>query len=264
MVTHQFDINFNLPEVKGYTVSYPFYTVMQTESKEIEEYCFKQWNKLMFNTTVYDMNDQANQFRMEAYIKQKLAKTDANNIHKFFYDRNWLTPITFALGFTTISFNDFDCKVWTNPDVPFLQIKGKITIDIEKVLNHYINSSYVSMTRDNKFVRENIHIRFVRSLPLLMTYIFHGQVKDAIFKYLLTNSSKAGSVLAKKLEKLTGIKDLHKIKKKEFKFLGNSEIILEINDLITLLGIKAKKHPLALTAAGFIALNYFSKKNRRT
>ena len=265
MKTANFNIEFAQLIIKGNKISFPFSIVMQTKDNAIEKHCIKTWPQLMHDDYILTPNDKGEKMKMVSYIKKTLLNqsNDMDLIHKFFYDRRWMNPIPFNKKITSITLNKFECKLWSNPEIPYLELKGWITIDLEKLLDGYLRANFITIKQNNKFIRESILIKFTRSLPLLLTYIESVQIKNLILQYFITNTNKQNTFFIKKIEKLTKLTKLHTFRKKIFKWKNNTEIILEINDLIKLLKKKALR-PVPLTAAGFITANMYKqyRKNK--
>lgn len=260
MIYQQFAIDYNNVQVKNLKVTYPFYIVMHTENKELEIDCKQQWPKLMYTATSLSESDKIQLNKMRLYIQRKLKMQhqDLNNIHKMFYERNIMGPLILSQGCSSVDLVHFDCKLWTDPEVPFLELHGEITIDCEKMLDIYIKRSYLQMKTDNKFVRESITIRFVKALPMIMTTVDREVVRKTLLLWFEINCKKSTSVLNKKLETLLKIKQLHTFKK-EINWTQPNEITIEINDFAKLLGLKTKKNLLPLTVGGFIAYDLLLK-----
>lgn len=263
MIVQNFNIDFNSLVIKKDTATYSFSIVMQTESKEIEKYCFEKWNRLMYVTYILTPEDKLEQIKMESFIKKKLSTSaiDNKNIHKFFYDRSWFTPITQSDNITTIALDDFDCKIWTNPEIPYLQLKGTISIDMNKLLEIYVRKAFITFRHDNKFVSEVIHMQFTRSIPMIMRYFDNPILHQYFVNYVTQKLKTPNNFLLKKLETVCKIKKLHTLKKQVT--WENNEIKININDLVAILGIKAKRNILPLTLGGFILYDQVQKNKKQ-
>lgn len=263
MVYHRFNIDFSLYEIKGSIISFPFYMVMQTKDRSIEEHCFKTYPRLMYETTQYDAIDRANQAKMERYIIKNFKESDKQEVHKFFYDKNWMAPLSMSARLTKITFNDFDCKIWTNPQVPFLEIKGQIHFDLNDILDYYIKRNLLSIKRDKKLTKEVVNLRFMRGLPFMLTYMTKNTVNEMIIEYFENKlNSRQKNYVLDKFVKLTKLKKFGKMKK-EITWKDNHTIQVVIIDMLAVIGAKLKRNYIPLSAAGYIVYKNL-QKNRNT
>ena len=182
----RFDIDFSLFKVKGDIISFPFYVVIQTTTKGIEEYCRENWPNLLDRTYIHSREDKLRQIKMEKYIKETLLKQkkELDIIHNLFYEKRWFGRFKSSDLLSSIQLHDFDAKTWTNPEIPYLELKGEISINLNKVVDYYFRKNLIKLKRNNKFVKEEIILQFISPLPLLLTYMKSQKIKDLIVKQL--------------------------------------------------------------------------------
>lgn len=259
-MVHSFSIDFPLLKIKGFLVTFPFKMVTQTPSKEIETYCMKTWPILLDRMHSYSPEDNLNKIKMRNYIKQNFVKQSVNQklVHNYFYDNYWFGQLNSLKDFSSLNFIEFDAKIWTDPEIPYLEIKGEITVDLTKILEYYLQKNYIQIIRSNKFVKEELTLRFMVELPKILTYIASEQIRELVVKFFEMNFKKQRSLFNTKLVTLTKLKNIHTYKNK-IHWVNQKEIKVEINDLVKIL-VKKTMRPIPLTAAGFIAYKYMKNQ----
>jgi hypothetical protein len=262
MIYQQFTIDYNSLIVKGGKVEYPFYIVMQTKDRELERYCIKKWPRLMDITTMYSFADKAEHIKLKSYVQRNflMMSSEVNAIHQMFYERNLFGNFGQSLEFSKITLNDFDCKVWTNPEVPFLQIKGTISIDVNKILEYYIHRGLIGFKVDNKFIKSNIRL-YLEPLPKILIFMESNIIKDMILNFIIKKCNTAGNKISDKLETITKLPKVYSFKK-EIQWYNDFTITITINDWENILGVKIKKHILPLTIGGFVAYKAIKTLNK--
>lgn len=242
-----FNLEFRMQQTKDDKFIVPFKIVIQSSNLQIEKYCAKTWPDLM-HSALLSMDQLYRLQKMKNYIKRSLSTQTKDDILKYFFDKRWVDPIKNMDKIVKIDFTDFNCKMWSLAD-PYLEIEGNFYIDLEKMLNLYIDK-YIDLDVQDKLLSEKVKIKFKKPWPVLLNYRGSIQYKQIILNKLKNKIEKSGSNnFKKKLEKALGFKDLHKIKKNLN--WQNESLILEITDIMKLLKLKAPKAILPL-AGGFI------------
>ena len=247
-----FQIKFHMQTVKNKKVTTPFKIVFQTPSKSIEKRCVEQWPYLMQHQK-YSTQQLKELQKMKAYIKNRLSRSDKNYIHKYFYDTKWFEPFRRITNMTSIELTDYNCKIWTDKEVPFLEISGEITLDMRKLFDLYFKRKFLKLETEktrHKF-HDKVMIRFQKPLPLYVTFR-GGQEAKKVFANLLREKidSRRPNDIKKKFEKQFNLKKLETFKK-DVEWDRRGKLVVEINDTMKMLKIKAKENVLPL-AGGYL------------
>ncbi|OQB40857.1 MAG: hypothetical protein BWY04_01176 [candidate division CPR1 bacterium ADurb.Bin160] len=229
----------------------PFKIVFQTSSKSIEKYCKENYPKLMTYSN-YSMQDNVDLQKMRAYIKVNLG-TEINEIHNYFYKNNLLNPFNIKDNLTKIKIDRCDCKINTNPDIPFLELNGIISFDYDKMLKIYSEKKYIKAIKiDKQITKINIKFKITKPYPYILTYrnslAFKTDFLNLFKNYVNATKTNAVQKLIEKEFNLDGIQNY----KKNISWSDNN-ILIEINDVSKLLKIKVKENILPITG-GYLLL----------
>lgn len=243
-----FNLEFRMQQTKDNKFIVPFEIVIQSSNLQIEKYCAKTWPDLM-HSALLSIDQLYRLQKMKNYIKRSLSTQTKNDIKKYFFDKRWIDPIKENDGIVDIDFTDFNCKMWSLAD-PYLEIKGNFYIDLEKLLDKYIDK-YMELDVKDKLLSEKVKISFKKSWPVVLNYRGSIQYKHIFLNKLKNKLEQRGKNNFKnKIEKALNFNDLHKIKKNLS--WQNESLILEITDIMKLLKLKAPKVMLPLVG-GYIA-----------
>lgn len=247
---HTFDISFHMQSFRKDIVSTPFSLVFQTESENIEKYCKQKYPDLM-EYSQYSPEQIRKLHEMRKYIKDNLKQIDIKFIHNFFYDRSWVDPFKIDDGLTTIELNGYNCKTWTDPQVPFLEVKGIIHFNISTLLKFYFKKNKLYFTKDNGVVTRNLDITF-SSFPLLLTYRSSIRLKSALLSMFTQEINGTATTPVK--SKVQMEMELKKIEeyKKNIKWNATNTLRIEITDTAKLLKLKIKESPVLPLVGGYI------------
>jgi len=258
---HKFNIAFQLQNIKNEIVSVPFDIVFRTNTKEIELYCAKNFKEVL-TSYIYSIEQNKKLLEMRRYIKKTISNSDIESIHRYFYDKKWMEPIEFFSKVTDITLTDYDCKFWTDPKIPFLQIKGIITFDLSKMLELYYNKKFIKINKQNRIIKEELEFVFIKSLPLFLTYSQTTTMRAMLLDIFIKLTNKSGSYINKEIEKLLNIQNIDRYKK-EISWKDNKTIRVYINDIIQLLSLRASQNIIPLTVAGYISYRFIKKYKQK-
>lgn len=256
-----FSIQFHTQLVKNNLITTDFKIVYQTENKMIEKYCMENYPDLMVYSQ-YTIEQLKRLQYMKSYIKKNLLKTDIQTIENYFYEKHWFDPYKISDGITNIKLINYDCKTWTEPDIPYLEIEGEVTMDLKKMLILCFNKNYVQYIKQkSRVLSESLSFKFIRPFPMYMTFRGGQEAKREILSMITKNVNNIviGDKIRPRVESLLKIKDIHKYKK-TLSWKYQDEILLEINDAVGLLKKTAKDNIIPLTAGYFL---YKDLKRRR-
>lgn len=258
------DIYFNTAIVnnskKKKTLEVKFKIVFQTGSTVIEKYCKQNYETLLTHKQ-YSTDEKTKLFEMKKYIKDNLNVNDLNYIHKYFFDKGWFNPFKFNKNFIKIDITDTDAKMWTDKELPYLEIDGLLTLDLKKMFDEYMLYNFHKFEFDIKqpITSRTIKFKFARSLPLFLTYKINPQIYSIfvnIFESYIKSKSK--NIIKNEIEKLLKISNIETYKMNiNWKFSDTIEV--NINDTIKLLKLKAKESFLP-TVGGFVLYDMLRKK----
>jgi hypothetical protein len=238
-----FNIDFGTMSYKGNKAIFPFAVVYQTQSKKIEQYCQKTWPKLMTHE-IYTPEDNLQKYKMYSYIKNNLTSSDLNDLHKTIYERNWMSPLDFNDKISTIEITEYGCKTWSDPNIPYLELKGIIIIDMIDMFHCYIKKGWITFENKSGILSENPTIKINKSLPFIIRYNSSQTPFDIILKEVTKQLNTNGSALLKMIHTKIKIKDFAGYKKNITWGLDKSIINIEIKEKIKLLKDKALAEPI--------------------
>jgi hypothetical protein len=259
-IVHRFNIAFQLQNIKKGIVSIPFDIVFRTNNQSIEQYCAKNFKDVL-REYAYSIEQNKILLEMKRYIKRTISNKDIESIHRYFYDKRWMEPILFIDKITNIELTDYDCKFWTDPNIPFLEIKGIIYFDLYKMLELYFKKKFININKQRRIIKEEVEYVFMKSLPLFLTYQQTGTMKAELLKIFIELINKR-SYISDQLEKILKIKKISDYKK-EITWKDNKTISVYINDLIKLLSLRASQNIIPLTATGYISYKLIKKYQNR-
>lgn len=231
-----------------------FDIVFQTTSQSIEKYCKKNFESILRHK-LYSQAEIQQLFAMRKYIENNLNESDKNYIKNYFFEKGWIAPLKKNTKSISIALDEFDAKMWTDKELPYLEIKGTVKLDMEIMLDEYIKDKFIKIEKPykQKITQLENTIKFHKSFPLLLTY--KGGLK---FKQVLLNmvtdriKSRRTNYIKSELEKNMNIKQIGTFKS-EITWTSNTSIKVLVNDSMKLLKLKAKKNILPLTA-GYLML----------
>lgn len=245
-----YKIQFPLKRREKRKIVFPFEMVAQTSSLSIEKYCQNKWPSFM-NDAQRGLSELYELQKMKTYIKKTLAQNDLNDIMKFFSFKQWFSPLPDYKKFLVkIEIKDATCKLWDRK-IPYLQLNGEFTIDIDKIVDEYIRNQYITIRKGKAgILKEAAEIRFMKSFPLLLTYegfmVYNPELLD-VFKDLC---NKPGHIVSQ-IEKEIQLKDVATFRK-ELQWQSNDTIKVIINDLDKILIAKAKKHAIPIAVGAWL------------
>lgn len=237
------NIDTALSKYKGNLATFPFSIVMQTRSQKVEKYCIATWPKLMTHE-IYTMEDNLAKFKLYAYIKNHLTASDKKDIHKIFYDRHWMTPLDFNDKGSELQLTEFGCKTWSNPAIPYLELKGTITVDLLKVLNLYIKKKWITFETNKGILSETPFIKMNKDLPFIVRYSSSQTPYDIILKEITKQAGQSNSMITKMFVAKTKLKNIYSYDKKIEWENDKKTITVEIKEKIRLLKDKALADPI--------------------
>ena len=264
-----FDIQFHTQSIRNTNrfkdISIRFKIVFQTSTKKIEKYCLEHHSNLLRHKQ-FSADERAQLIIMRQYIESNLTKKDLNYIHQYFYDRRWFDPFNSRDKdkISSIEIDTVDAKIWTD-ELPYLEVNGTITIHFKELFDEYVKKGYhrFEMDRKQRITTRIIRFIFSKSLPLILTYRGHNNIKDifiSIFEdYIKSRRKDRRNIIKKEIEKYLKIENIHLYRMKiNWKFSDTIEV--NINDTTRLLKLKAKESVLPIIG-GFVI--YDALKRRR-
>lgn len=244
------NISYNMQTFKKGIMEVPFEIVFQTSSKTIEKYCKETYPSLMTYSN-YSMSQLTDLQKMRAYIKVNLG-SEVDEIHNYFYKKNLISPFTIKTGLTKIKIIKCDCKTHTNPDIPYLEINGTITLDYNAMLKIYCSKYIHAINKEKHIIKESIKFKIDKAYPYILTYsnslAFKTEFLNLFIQYV--NRDKTNDI-RKFVEKEMGIDNINTYRK--VITWSDQEISIEVNDVGKLLKIKMKENILPLTG-GYLLL----------
>lgn len=241
------------------TAVYPFKTVIQTSSQTIEKKCKITWPNLLMHS-INTPQDNLDLVKMKAYILRTLSTADKNDIHDILYKEGWLAPFVLNDKITTVKILKGDCKMWSDPMLPYLELNGEITVSIPKLLDAFLKHKWVESTNDSKLTSEHVKLKLMRSIPLLIRYTGAQDPLNILLDHLSKEAKKQNTGINKLIKKVTKFKNIH-----TFKFdisWGNDKsiIIYKYTDAIKIFKAKVKRNPIKYAVGAYAAYKVFSKK----
>jgi len=238
-----YTIDFALSSIKGHLYIFPFSVVMQTQSLKIERYCKQTWPKLMTHEQ-YTPEDNLAQYKMIKYIKDSLTSSDLKDIHKIIYDRGWIVPLDFLDNISELALTEYRCKTWSNPTIPYLELKGTITVDLKKILSQYIKKQWITFESKSGLMTEKPVIRFMKTIPFLFVQTGSQKPYEILLKEIQDQANNANSEITKFLKAKTKLKDIHSYKKEILWGYDKSFLTIELKEKIRLLKDKSLANPV--------------------
>ena len=252
-----YNIDFAQCGYKDTNAIFPFTMIYQTKSLIIEKYCIKSWPILM-TYQQYTAQDNLNKFKMVKYIKDNLTASDKIDIHKMVYDKSWMTPLEWNDNNTKCDITEFGCKTWSNPNVPYLELKGIITVNLIDMLSVYIKKNWITFETNSSILSEGPYIKLNKSLPFIIRYNSSQTPFDIILKEVTTQANKSGSMIDKLLVNKTKLKNIHSYDKKISWGLDKTIINIELKEKIRLLKDKALTSPIKYGLLG-LGIHHITK-----
>jgi len=248
-----FTISFHNQLIKNYIIETDFEIVFQTSIQSIEKYCKEKYPTLITHKQ-YSTDELAQLVLMKNYIKKNLNSNDITYIHNYFYEKHWFEPLSYISNITSIKLTDYNCKMWSDPELPYLEIKGIISLDLKKLVDLYLNKKKyydIILPYSQKVVSKVSSIKFNRAFPLYVTYKggveFRNQVLNIVKDYI---KNKIPNNIKQVIEKKMKINNIDEYKM-EVNWKSSDEIEININDAMKLLKLKIKENFLPM-AGGFV------------
>lgn len=238
-----YTIEFAMSTYKGDKAYFPFSIVMQTNSQKIEKECIKQWPKLMTHEQ-YTPQDNLDKYKLIKYIKDNLTSSDLRDIHQIVHERGWIVPLTFNDDVTECKLEDYGCKLWSNPTVPYLELKGTIILDFKKLLKKYLDKQWITFETKSGILTEKPMIKFTKSLAYILRQAGSQKPYDIILSEIQTQANNANSDITKFLKSKTKLKDIHSYKKEILWGYDKSFLTIELKEKVRLLKDKALANPI--------------------
>jgi hypothetical protein len=257
-----YSIEFGVSTYKGNVGIFPFTCVLQTNSKKIEKACGTQWPKLMTHQQ-YTTQDNLDKYKMIKYIKDNLTTSDIKDIHKLAYDKGWFTPFEISDNISTCELQEFNCKIWSDPNIPYLELKGLLKLDIVNMLQIYIKKNWITFETDSGILSEKPRIRFNKSLPFIVRYNSSQTPLDLLLKEIIKQANTKNSVIDKFLVSKTKLKNIAEYKKELTWAPDKQSINIEIKEKVRLLKDKALADPIKYGLLG-LGVNQLTKDLKPT
>lgn len=256
-----FDFALRSGTTNGVIVT-PFKIVCHSHDMTIETRAKKQWPQFMINQMM-TLDDRIEWLKMKSFLKKSLMMSSQTlaDIHEYTYTKDWMRPLELSNGMTKIEIDDVDCKQWTDPEIPYLEITGTVIFDMNKMIQHYFDKKFIKIKHSSRFVSDDVWMEFVRPLPLFLMYMESPEIKKYILHYITVNVNKNNSFLDKMLSKETKIKKFYSYKK-EIKWSSNNILAIKLKDWFKLLKRSISKNAVPLTVGSMIAYNAIHKKKQ--
>jgi len=238
-----YTIETGLIAYKGNIMTVPFSVVMQTQSQKIEKYCITTWPILMTHQQ-YSPEDNLLKYKMYAYIKNNLSTSDLNDIHKIAYDRNWMTPFELNDNGSKCELKEYGCKIRSNPNIPYLELKGILSIDLIQMFNIYIKKGWITFESKSGMLSENPYIKIGKNLPYIIKYGGSQTPYDIILNEIIKQSKQKDSAINKLIVTKTKLKNIHDYEKKITWGLEKNIVNIELKEKMRLLKDKALENPI--------------------
>ena len=255
-----FIINFsqNKDDPFKNTVSYPFKLIFKTNSNVIEKECKKQWPQLM-EPHPNSVEDNIDLFKMGQYIKKCLSGNDIKDIHNVFYTQGWMDPCVIDHNITKIELTRFNCRQWNDPQVPFLEIEGVITVDLLKLLSSYVKNKWIAISSEGGIASETILFR-IKPFPLLLRYMAAGFPFAIILGQFQIILQDKNNYLTKEMQRIVRFTSIHTYDKEIQWGYDHQTITCKLNDTLRLLKDKVKRNPTAYGFAAGVVYNIVKNK----
>ena len=253
--TISFTIEFGKVRNEKLGPVYPFKVVSQTRTKSIERECKKRWPRIMSmqENTIEDNMDLA---KMRSYIINSLTTQDKDDIHELLYDRGWLAPFDSNDKITTIKITTSDCKTWSDPEIPYLEIGGEITTSMPALATAFCKRGWIQSKTSGGIASETAELHFMRSVPLLIRYMNAAEPFEILLRDLEKSIRTSGSILANIIAKVTKFKNAHTMKSDVTWGYDKSTIKITYKDTMAIIAAKAKRSPIAYGVAAYAAYKY--------
>ena len=242
---------------KGTVATYKFTCVVQTSSKKVEKYVKEKWPKLM-TYAEYSAADRLEMFKMKDYLKANITQSDIDEVHELAYARSWFTPFYRNDKITKCVLTEFGAKTWSNPDVPYLELSGTITLDLKDLITFYIKQKWIIFETKSGIMSEAPAISFIKPLPFAMIYNGSSTPFEIILKEIIVQASKQNSDICKLLSKTTKLKNIHSYDKEILWSMDRKKILIKLKNTVRLLKDKALAEPIKYGLMG-LAAHEFTK-----
>ena len=253
--TIEFTVNFGQVRNEKLGPIYPFRAVVQTRSKSVEKECKKRWPNIM---TIHEntIEDNMNLVKMRSYIINNLSAQDKDDIHELLYDRGWLAPFEANDKITTIKITSSDCKIWSDPETPYLEVGGEITTSMPAISTAFCKRGWIQVKTSGGIASEEVELKFTRSTPLLIRYMGSSEPFEILLRDLEKMIKTSGSVPARLITQATKFKNAHTMKADITWGWDKSTIKIKYTDTMALIAAKAKRSPIAYGVAAYAAYKY--------
>ena len=237
---------------KGTKGTFKFKCVVQTRDTKIEQYLMTTWPKLM-TMQQYTQQDNLDQYKMIDYIKKNLKPRDIEDVLKISFDRSWWNPIEIRHNIVKCTLTDYRAKIWSQPNVPYLELTGEITFDFTDLIKLYIKEKWMVFKTESGIFAEAPHIEFLKPMPFASIYNGSQTPSKIVLDEIIKQASQSGSEITKLLVTTTKLKSIHSYKKDIKWSMDRKKILIEIKEKIRLLKDKALASPIKYGLMGLAA-----------
>ncbi len=248
----EFSIEFGQATTRGKAPSYPFRVVLSTRSRSVEAECKKRWPRLMTHRE-QTPKDNADMGKMRSFISSSLQQADRDDVHAMLYDRGWMAPFEQQDGITSCKLTRFDCKMWSDPSLPYIEAWGSFTVSVRALVDAYFKRGWTSARSSGGVASETAEIALTRSVPLLLRYTGSSDPLDAMLAEVEADSRKPGTHVSRALASATRFRNVHEFRKEVAWGFGSQAIEFRFTDAARVLAAKARRNPIGY-ALGALAV----------